>query len=156
MITQRVQSQSTLQWLLYSGIALIVISMLFLGREQQSSSFLAQALTIMVTPAIFYLVGVLVCRYLDTPLAGPGIVATGGWLVAVGLIHLYQKQLLLPPFIQPYYWLIASLVGTTIITFTGHKLRIWLLAPLIPLTQANAMWALMGVSGLHIDWWSAS
>jgi hypothetical protein len=156
MITQRVQSQSTLQWSLYSGIALIVISMLFLGREQQSSSFLAQAFTIMVTPAIFYLVGVLVCRYLDTPLAGPGIVATGGWLVAVGLIHLYQKQPLLPPFIQPYYWLIASLVGTTIITLTGHKLRIWLLAPLIPLTQANAMWALMGVSGLHIDWWSAA
>ena len=158
MITQPFQSQSSsrLQWLLYSGIALIVISMLFLGREQQSTSFLVQAVTVMIAPAIFYGVGVLVSRYLNTVLAGPGIVATGGWLVAVGLIHLYEKQPLLPPVIQPYYWLIASLIGTVLITLTGHKLRIWLLAPLIPLTQANAMWALMGVSGLNIEWWSAA
>ncbi|MEO8608415.1 MAG: hypothetical protein ABI690_11055 [Chloroflexota bacterium] len=158
MITQPIQSQSSnrLQWLLYSGIALIVISMLFLGREQQSASFLVQAMTVMVAPAIFYLVGVIVCRYLNTVLAGPGIVATGGWLVAVGLIHLYEKQPLLPPVIQPYYWLIASLIGAVLMTLTGHKLRIWLLAPLIPLTQANAMWAIMGVSGLNIEWWSAA
>ena len=79
-ITQPAQSQTALQRSLYGGIALIVISMLFLGREQHNSSFLVQALTMMIAPAFFYVIGVLVCRYLNTVLVGPGIVATGGWL----------------------------------------------------------------------------
>src|SRR5204863_2256891 len=97
------QNQKTLQLSLYSGVALIVVSMLFLGRGQES--FVGQAITVLAAPLFFYVVGALIYRYLHAPLAAPGIIATGAWLVGVGLIHLYDKRTLMPPALQPYYWL---------------------------------------------------
>ena len=47
-------SHKTLRLTLYSGIGLIVISMLFLGREVQTSSFLTQAALAVAMPAFFY------------------------------------------------------------------------------------------------------
>lgn len=151
--TEPLLSSKTLRITLYSGIALIVISMLFLGQGQ--SSFLLQAAIAFSVPALFYGVGLLVYRYLNAPLAAPGIVATGAWLTAVELIHLWNQRHLLPDFIQPYYWLGASLLAAGIITITGHKAKIWLLLPLVPLAQVNAMWAVMGATGLSVAWWPA-
>ncbi len=146
---------TSLQLSLYSGIALIVLSMLFLGRQQASDSFLVQAITVLAAPAIFYGVGILISHYLRAPLAAPGIVATGAWLVGVGLIHLYDKRGLLPAELQPYYWLGASLFAGALITVTGHRVKIWLLAPLVPLAQINAMWATMSAFGLAVEWMPA-
>src|SRR5689334_21191384 len=111
MFTTKIQTHRALQLSLYSSIALIVISMLFLGRGQTSSSFLIQAATILAAPLFFYIVGIIVYRHLNAPLAAPGIIATGAWLVGVGLIHLYDKRVLMPAVLQPYYMLIASLVS---------------------------------------------
>lgn len=152
MVISNAQNQRTLQLTLYSGVALIVISMLFLGREQQSASFVAQALTVLAAPAFFYIVGALVWRYLRTPLAAPGLIATGAWLVGVGLVHLYDKRILLPEAVQPYYWFGASLLASALITMTGHRVRIWMLVPLVPLVQVNTVWAVMGALGIDVIW----
>lgn len=155
MIIPFIRSKNTLRLLLYSGIALIVISVLFLGRDVKTASFLGQALVMLAAPAFFYAVGVLVCRYLDAPLAGPGIVATGAWLVGVGLINLYEKRVLLPETWQPYYWFVASMFGVMLITLTGHRVHIWLLVPLVLFAQFNAAWTVMGVLGIDVTWWPA-
>ena len=83
METQTLFSQKTLRLTLYSGIALVVTSMLFLSRETAASPAFAQVALAIATPAFFYLVGGMVYRTLNAPLAAPGIVATGEWLVAV-------------------------------------------------------------------------
>jgi hypothetical protein len=150
--SQHEKTQKTLQLSLYSGIALIIISMLFLGRSLESSSFIVQAITVLAAPAFFYVVGAVVYRYLSAPLAAPGIVATGAWLIGVGLIHLNDKRGLMPDILQPYYWLVASALAAILITLTGHRVRIWMLVPLVPLAQVNAIWAVMGVVGLNIAW----
>ncbi len=152
MIAANLSDKKPLQLSLYGGITLILISMLFLGRGQESASFLVQAITVLAAPAFFYLVGVLVYRHLNAPLAAPGIIATGAWLIGVGLIHLYDKRGLMPVVLQPYYWLGASLLAATLITLTGHRVRIWMLVLLVPLTQVNAMWAIMGALGLSVEW----
>ena len=36
---------------------------------------------------------------------------------------------------------------------TGHRARIWLLIPLVPLTQINAIAAIMSAIGLSVAWW---
>src|SRR5687767_10080165 len=118
--SQQEKTQKTLQLSLYSGIALIIISMLFLGRSLESSSFIVQAITVLAAPAFFYIVGAVVYRYLSAPLAAPGIVATGAWLIDVGLIHLNDKRGLMPDILQPYYWLVASVLAAVLITITGH------------------------------------
>jgi hypothetical protein len=74
---KNVSSQRLIQITLTSGIALIVISTLFMARGQESSSFIEQALSVLAIPAIFYALGILVYRYLNAPLAAPAIVATG-------------------------------------------------------------------------------
>src|SRR5436190_2074689 len=130
---KNVSIQRLIQLSLASGIALIVVSMLFMGRGQESTSFIEQAASVLAVPAIFYLIGVLVYRYLDAPLAAPGIVATGAWLVDVGVIHLYDKRNLMPVPLQPYYWLAASLLAAVLITFTGHRIRTGLVVPPVPL-----------------------
>src|SRR5258707_163890 len=86
------------------------------------------------------------------PLAGPGIVATGAWLIGVGLIHLHDKRILLPGALQPYYWLVASLAGAMLITLTGHRVRTWMLVVLVPLTQVNALWAVFWALGIPVEW----
>ena len=154
MQNESIISQRNLQLSLYSGVALIVISILFLGREQESMTFITRIVSAVTIPALFYLLGGLVIRYLKAPLAGPGIVATGGWLIVVGLIHLWDQSDM-PAFMRPYYWLIASLAGAVVITLTAHYLRTWLLIPLIPLVQANALWAGFDAVGLNVVWWSA-
>lgn len=146
------QSQATLRMALYSGIALIVVSMLFLGQSFEASTFIGQAVTVLAAPAFFYAVGVLVYRYLDAPLASPGIMATGAWLIAVSLIHLSVKDVLLPAAIRPYYWSVASTLAAIIITLTGHRARIWMLLPLVPIAQVNALWGVMGVIQLDLAW----
>ncbi len=77
MTTPSVLSQKSLRITLYSGIALVVISMLFLGRDLATSPLLVQLAYTVCTPALFDGVGSLVYRHLDAPLAAPGIVATG-------------------------------------------------------------------------------
>src|SRR5260221_1508022 len=131
MLTAPTLNRNALKLSLYGVIALILVSMLFLGRGQDSSSFLAQALTVLAAPIVFYVVGMLVHRHLDAPLAGPGIVATGAWLIGVGLIHLHDKRVLLPAVFQPYYWLVASVAGAILITLTGHRVRMWILVVLV-------------------------
>jgi hypothetical protein len=155
MVISKGQSPKTLQLTLYTGVAFIVISMLFLGRQQQSASFAAQAFMVLAVPAFFYVVGGLALRYLRAPLAAPGLIATGAWLVGVGLIHLYEKSGLLPEVIQTYYWFGASLIAGTLISITGHKVRIWMLVPLVPLVQTNLAWATMGALGLDVKWMPA-
>jgi hypothetical protein len=155
MVISKPQNSKQLQLTLYSGVALIVISMLFLGRGQPNASFAAQAFTVLAVPAFFYIVGLLVGKYLHTPLAAPGLIATGAWLVGVGLIHLYDQRILLPEVIQPYYWFIASLLAGALITITGHQVRIWMLVPLVPLVQANAVWATMSALGMDVKWMPA-
>jgi hypothetical protein len=150
MVVTNAQNQRSLQLSLYSGIALIVVSMLFLGRGQES--FVGQAITVLAAPLIFYVVGALIYRYLQAPLAAPGIVATGAWLVGVGLIHLYDKRTLMPDALQPYYWLVASLLAGVLITLTGHRVQFWMLRPLVPLVQVNAVWATMGALGIPVQW----
>jgi hypothetical protein len=147
-------SPKTLRATLYSGIALVVISMLFLGREAETSPALVKIMLAAATPAFFYITGGWVYRHLNAPLAAPGIVATGAWLVAVELVHFYDQRHLLPDFARTYYWLFAAIFAAVIITLTGHKVRIWLLVPLVPLAQINATWAVMGATGLDIAWWS--
>lgn len=155
MVISKPQHTKTLQLTLYTGVALIVISMLFLGRQQQSASFAAQAFTVLVVPAFFYAVGALVGRYLHTPLAAPGLIGTGAWLVGVGLIHLYDQRSLLPEVLQPYYWFGASVLAGILISLTGHRVRIWMLVPLVPLVQTNAIWAIMGALGVQVQWMPA-
>jgi hypothetical protein len=145
-------SRKPLQFSLYSGIALVVISMLFLGKQQSNASFGAQALTVFAAPAFFFFVGAIVYRYLNAPLAGPGIVATGTWLLGVDLIHLYVQRILLPDVIQPYYWLTVSLVGALLITIIGYRVRIWMHDVLVPLVQINAVWSVMVALGLTVEW----
>lgn len=149
------QSQKTLQTWLYSGIALIVLSMLFLGRSIEANSFLIQAVSVLAAPLFFYGVGVLVYRYLTAPLAAPGIVATGAWLTVVALIHLYIERVLLPTSLQPYYWPVASLLTAALITFTGHRIHTGLLIPLVPLVQINALWAIIIGAGISTAWMPA-
>ncbi|MCD4687634.1 MAG: hypothetical protein K8S97_17030 [Anaerolineae bacterium] len=153
MTTPSVLSQKSLRIMLYSGIALVVVSMLFLGRDLATSPLLVQIAYTGFTPALFYGVGTLVYRHLDAPLAAPGIVTTGAWLVVVELIHFHSTAL--PDFARAYYWLAASLVATIIITLTAYRARIWLLVPLVPLTQANAAWAVMDATGIGVAWWPA-
>lgn len=153
MTTPSILSQKSLRITLYSGIALVVISMLFLGRDLATSPLLVQMAYTVFTPALFYGVGALVYRYLNAPLAAPGIVATGAWLVVVELIHFHSAAL--PDFARAYYWLGASLVATVIVTRTAYRARIWLLVPLVPLTQANAAWAVMDATGMGLAWWPA-
>src|SRR5690349_11437996 len=124
---KNVSSQRLIQLSLASGIALIVISMLFMGRGQDSTSFIEQAATVLAVPAMFYVIGILAYRYLDAPLAAPGIVATGAWLIGVGIIHLNDKRNLMPGPLQPYYWLAVSLLAAVLITVTGHRTRSWLI-----------------------------
>ncbi|MBN1681612.1 MAG: hypothetical protein JW966_15135 [Anaerolineae bacterium] len=154
MRAETVFSPGTLRLSLYSGIGLIVISMLFLGQDVQTASFVIQAGMAIAAPAFFYLVGGLVYRYLQAPLAAPGIVATGAWLIAVELIHLQDQAAVMPGFLRPYYWLVASMGAAVIITLTGYRARIWLLVPLVPLVHVNVMWAVMEAAGLRIEWWS--
>lgn len=155
MVISKTHKPSTLHLTLYSGMGLIVISMLFLGRQQQSNSFLTQALMVLGVPALFYGVGMLTGRYLRTPLAAPGLIATGAWLVGVGLIHLYNHRVLLPEFLQAYYWLGASLLAGVLISVTGHRVRIWMLVPLVPLVQINGAWAVMSALGVEVKWMPA-
>ncbi len=155
MVIPKQHDPKRLQTMLYSGMVLIIVSMLFLGREQQSASFAVQAFTALIAPAFFYVTGALVWRYLRTVLAAPGLIATGAWLVGVGLIHLYDKRVLLPDSVQPYYWLAASLAGGILITLTGHRVWIWMLVPLVPLTQVNAIWAVLGALGIDVRWMPA-
>jgi len=156
MTAINLKGQRTLQVALYSGIALIVVSMLFLlGQSQADLSFFGQAVAVLAVPAFFYGAGVLVYRYLKAPLAGPGIIATGAWLTGVSLIHLYVRRILLPDVLQPYYWLGASLFAAGLITLTGHRVRIWMLTPLVPLVQANALWAVMIWLGVPVAWMPA-
>ena len=143
----------TLRLMLYSGIALIVVSTLFLGRDVAATSFAAQVAVAVMMPTFFYMAGGLVYRYLAAPLAAPGIVATGAWLVAVEAIHLQSQAGQLPDLLRPYYWLIASVGAALLLTWTGRWVRIWLLIPLIPLAHLNAAWAVMEVLGLGIAWW---
>src|SRR5579871_3256947 len=152
MLAPVTSGQRSLHLSITSGIVLIVLSMLFLGRDQSSTSFAIQGISILAIPAVFYAIGLVVCRYLDAPLAGPGIVATGAWLVGVGLIRLYVQRTLLPDTWQPYYWLCASLLAGVLVTLTGHRVRSWLLAPLVPLVQANALWAILAVMGIAPQW----
>lgn len=151
-----VRSQTTLQVLLYGGIALIVVSMLFLGQTMTTSTFLAQAGFLLAPATFFYGAGALVCRYLKAPLAGPGIVATGAWLVGVDLIHLEGSRALLPAAIEPYYWLVASLFAVALLTVTGHRVRTWLVVPLVPISQVNALATVMAIVGLPVAWWSVA
>ncbi len=146
-------SPKTLRAILSSGIALVVISMLFLGREVEGSPVLVKIMMAAATPTFFYITGGWVYRHLNAPLAAPGIVATGAWLVAVELLHFYDQRHLLPDFARTYYWLLAATFAAVVITLTGHKARIWLLVPLVPLAQINATWAVMDVTGLDIAWW---
>lgn len=155
-ISQRIDEQSqTLHLLLYSGIGLTVLSMLFLGRDLQTNSFVLQAALTLAVPLVFYIVGWLALRYLDAPLAAPGLVATGAWLVGVSAIHLYLERGLLPPALQPIYWPVAAVLTALVITLTGHRVRVWLLFPLVPLVQVNALWSLFSVSGVPVIWWAA-
>jgi hypothetical protein len=149
-LPESAQHQRVLQLSLYSGIAMIVISMLFMMRG--ASTFLGEAVAVLAVPVAFYAIGLLVYRYLEAPLAAPGIVATGAWLVGVGLIHLYDRRILLPEAFQPYYWLIASIFAMLLITYTGHRVRSWMFLPLLPLVQVNALWALMSVLGIDVAW----
>jgi hypothetical protein len=153
MNAETLSSPKTLRTILYSGIALVVISMLFLGREVESSPVLVKIMMAAATPAFFYITGGLVYRHLRAPLAAPGIMATGGWLVAVELVHFYDQRHLLPDFARTYYWLLAASFAAVVITLTGYKARIWLLVPLVPLVQINAAWAVMDATGLNIAWW---
>src|SRR5258708_18637719 len=152
MVSTAMLGRRTLQLSLSSGIDLIVLSMLFLGRDLHSTSFFVQAASVLAVPTVFYAIGLLVYRYLDAPLAAPGIVATGAWLVGVGLIHLYDQRTLLPDSLQPYYWLGASLLAGVLITLTGHRARIWMLVSLVPLVQANMLWASLAVLGIAPQW----
>lgn len=145
--------QKMLRISLYSGILLVVVSMLFLGRDAETSPALIKIGLAVITPTLFYAIGIWVYRQLNAPLAAPGIVATGAWLVAVELIHFYDQRDLLPAFARDYYWLGTSLFGMAIITLTGHRARIWLLLPLVPLAQINAIASIMGAVGLGIAWW---
>jgi hypothetical protein len=154
MHTETLSSPRTLRTILYSGIALVVISMLFLGRETETSPALVKIMMAAAAPAFFYMMGGLVYRHLNAPLAAPGIVATGAWLVAVELVHFYDQRHLLPGFAQTYYWRLAAIFAAVVITWTGYRVRIWLLVPLVPLAQINAVWAIMDITGLDIAWWS--
>lgn len=152
MITQT-QSQRTLQVPLYSGIILIITSMLFLNQDYRSASFPVQAMMVLAAPVFFYFVGAMVYRFLDAPLAAPGIVSTGAWLVGVSLIHLYDQRLLLPDGMQSYYWCFASTLAALVITLTGHKIRSWLVIPLMLFMQVNLVWSLMSIVGIGLQWW---
>lgn len=154
MNTKTLLSPKTLRLSLYSGITLIVVSMLFLGRSVETSPFLIQIGLAAITPAVFYATGVLVYRRLNAPLAAPGIIATGAWLVVIELIHFYIRRVQLPDFARKDYWLLASLLAAAIVTLTAYRARIWLLVPLVPLTQINATWAVLSAAGLGIAWWS--
>jgi|GEM_PF-881454 len=154
-VLAKTHNPKSLQTMLYSGVVLIVISMLFLGREQQSASFVVQAFTVLFAPAFFYVAGAAVWRYLRLVLAAPGLIATGAWLIGVGLIHLYDKRVLLPENVQPYYWLIASVISAILITQTGRRVWIWMLVPLVPLTQVNALWATMSAFGVEVRYMPA-
>jgi hypothetical protein len=144
------RSNSLISLPLYSGAALIVISMLFLMRDQASTSFLAQLITGLVIPACFYGIGGLAIKFLRAPLAPPGIVATGAWLVVVALIHLHTQRHLLPGEFQDIYWSIGSVIVAVLVTVTGHRVPMGLVFPLVPLVQANAMWAIMGALGVNV------
>jgi hypothetical protein len=146
-------SQKSLRLSLYSGIVLIVVSMLFLGRDVETSPFLMQIGLAILTPAVFYGIGGWIYRHLNAPLAAPGIVATGAWLVVIELVHFYDRRDQLPGVAEADYWLIASLLAALIVTLTAYRARIWLLVPLVPLAQINATWAVMSATGLSIAWW---
>lgn len=146
------QAPLSVQVPLYLGIGLIIVSMLFLGRDTARLSFWAQAAAILAAPALFYGVGALVYRFLNAPLAAPGIVATGAWLIGVALIHLDSKRHMLDAALRDYYWVTASLIAATLITATAQRVNTRLLIPLAPLAQINALWAILGAVGVGVAW----
>lgn len=144
--------QKTLQMALYAGIALIVVSVLFLGQGQTDGSFVRQTLTVLAIPALFYGIGYWVTRIVSAPLAGPGIIATGSWLLSVALIHLYDRQALIGYGEWSLFWPILSVSVAAIITLTAYRYRIWMLVPLVSLVQVNAFWALLSPLGVWTGW----
>ncbi|NDJ63077.1 MAG: hypothetical protein GYB67_18300, partial [Chloroflexi bacterium] len=137
---------------LYGGIALVVVSTLFLSLSIETSSFAMEAASILAAPIFFYIVGMLVYRYLEAPLAAPGIVSTGAWLAAISLILLHDERGLLPDTLATGYWSFVSVLAAALITWTGHRIRFWLLFPLVPLVQINALWAITGIINLPTEW----
>src|SRR5258708_36810557 len=111
MVSTAMLGRRTLQLSLSSGIDLIVLSMLFLGRDLHSTSFIVQAASVLAVPLVFYAIGLLVYRYLDAPLAAPGIVATGACWWASALFTRSTSERCCP--------LVCSLA-----TASGHPLRL--------------------------------
>ncbi len=152
MTSEQFFEKRTLQGALYSGIALIIISMLFFMQGVTATSVPGQIVSVLIVPAIFYGIGLLVYRYLNAPLAAPGIVATGAWLIGVALIHLYDRLVIIAESPHLLLWLICSVLAAILITITGFRIRIWMMVPLVPIAQINALWALFILFRTPVIW----
>ncbi|MFN8530451.1 MAG: hypothetical protein U0670_17755 [Anaerolineae bacterium] len=140
-----------LQWTLYAGIALIVGSTAFLMRDTQSEYFLIHLGMSLIAPLLFYTIGALAMRYLRAVLVPRGILATGAWLLTVALLHLSGKSSLIPGG-ESAFWTIGSVLVAAIVTYTGHRVKFALLYPLVIVTQANALWAVLGGLWIEPQW----
>lgn len=137
-----------LRLILYAGIALIVGSLALMVRDQPTLEY--QMALAFGAPVLFYIVGGLALRYLNAPLAAPGIVATGAWLLVVAM--LYSTTLYDNINANRGLWWLISLVVTAIITITGHRVKFALLYPLVLIVQINAVGAVASALGIEWQW----
>lgn len=154
--------QTVLQLLLYSGIGLILLSVLFMSRgesgtidsayaPQETNAFLA-TLPYLLFPILFYGLGIGTQRLFQSSLAAPGIISTGAWLVAIVGVQLYDNLSSLSPDWRLPVWVAVMSAASVILTLTGYRLRFWMVIPLVPLSHLNLLWALLGALSVNVTW----
>jgi len=119
---QLVVSGALLRGLLYLGAFMIVVSLTILVvRFWDLFPAIVQVVFIFSVPTVFYLAGWLVRSRLKLPQAGNVLSGVGALLVAVDFAAIYQLgglEVALAP-----YWLITSLICTSIYALTAWKLE---------------------------------
>ncbi|MBK8021331.1 MAG: hypothetical protein IPK19_07815 [Chloroflexi bacterium] len=135
-----------------AGSALIVVSLMFMVRDIQSTSFFVHALAAISMPAVLFGFARLSHRTGNAPLVTAGLTTAAAWLAGVALIHLDDRRFLLPPEISGSYWLVASALATGEVTMMGSRTRLWLMAPIVLLLQVNLFWALIHSIGVPLFW----
>ncbi|MCK6578592.1 MAG: hypothetical protein L6Q98_10860 [Anaerolineae bacterium] len=131
------RSRWTLALTTYAGSALLVISLLFLGKELQTDSFLVRVAAAISMPAALLGLSVLSRRADNAPLVTSALSTAAAWLVGVALIQLLDLRRALSDGWLDAFWLIASLAAAVAVTLVGRRTRNLLIAPMILLLQLN-------------------
>ncbi|MBL8133753.1 MAG: hypothetical protein JNL42_17960 [Anaerolineae bacterium] len=131
------RSRWTLALTTYAGSALLVISLLFLGKDLQTDSFLVRVTAAISMPATLLGLSVLSRRAGNAPLVTGALSTAAAWLVGVALVQLLDLRSALSDGWSNAFWLFASLIAAVAVTIVGGRTRNLLIAPMILLLQLN-------------------